>query len=111
MNADELATLATLRRSAASGVARAARLAAGLSLGEVASAVGVTASTVMRWERGERAPQGAPALAYAEVLRKLRRRTGGHANRQPSRSAEAEPTLRDGPDVATSGATSPETRR
>ncbi len=56
-----------------SGAARAVRESAGLSLEEVAAAVGVTGSAVGRWERGERIPRGPRALIYARLLERLHR--------------------------------------
>lgn len=60
--------LSRVREEAASGAARRARLAARLSLAEIAALCGVDPSTVWRWERGKRAPRGEPALLYAQVL-------------------------------------------
>ncbi len=56
------------------GAARAVREAAGLSLEEVAAAVGVTGSAIGRWERGERIPRGPKALVYARLMERLNRR-------------------------------------
>lgn len=71
MNTKELSTLAGVRAFARSGAARSIRIAAGLSLPEVAEACGVVACTVYRWERGQRAPRGKPALRYAALLDSL----------------------------------------
>lgn len=57
------------------GAARAVREGAGLSLEEVAAAVGVTGSAVGRWERGERIPRGPKALVYARLMERLHRST------------------------------------
>lgn len=71
MNTQELSALASVRGLSRSGAARSIRLAAGLSLPEVAEACGVAACTVYRWERGQRAPRGEPALRYAALLGSL----------------------------------------
>ncbi|MFW3172569.1 helix-turn-helix domain-containing protein [Geodermatophilus sp. CPCC 206100] len=56
----------------ASGEARRIRLAAGLSVGQVAADIGVSASAIQRWERGERVPRTRAAGDYAELLVRLR---------------------------------------
>jgi transcriptional regulator with XRE-family HTH domain len=68
MNADELVRLTRVRALAASGTARAIRIAAGLSLPLVAEAVGCGVSTIWRWEHGQRVPRGEPALRYGALL-------------------------------------------
>ncbi len=68
MNTEELERLATVRRLVATGEARRRRVAASLSLGEVAGACGVDSSTVSRWETGVRRPRGTAALRYGHVL-------------------------------------------
>jgi len=56
-----------------SGAARAVRVGAGLSLGEMGRGVGpgVSPSTVLRWERGDRTPRGELAVSYLELLDRL----------------------------------------
>ena len=71
MNATALVDLSRTRDLARSGSARSIRMAAGLSLSEVGSAVGVAESTVFRWEHGERAPRGEAGLRYGELLEAL----------------------------------------
>lgn len=66
--------LATVRAAVTSGEAQRLRVAARLSIGEVAHACGVDQSTVWRWERGARLPRGGPALKYGELLNELRNR-------------------------------------
>ena len=68
MTPEELAEVSKVRALARSGSARAIRLAAGITLGEVAASVGCSHSAVFRWEAGERKPMGRRALRYAAVL-------------------------------------------
>lgn len=68
---DDLEDLARLRALLKSGAARSIRLAADLSLGEFARALGTSKTTVLRWERGERVPRGELAAAYWRLLRTL----------------------------------------
>lgn len=80
-----IVALAEARSLAAGGGGRLIRLGAGLSLHDVGRACGVHASTVLRWERGERRPTSEPAQRYALLMRELAnpngrgpaRRTGG----------------------------------
>jgi DNA-binding transcriptional regulator YiaG len=44
-----------------------------LSLREIGYTVGVSPSTVCRWESGERRPRGAAAIRYAALLDRLDR--------------------------------------
>lgn len=60
--------LARVRRLAESGRAAEIRAAARLSLYDIADAIGSNASTVQRWESGERRPHGEQALRYAALL-------------------------------------------
>ena len=66
--------LAEIRALAQSGEARRIRQQARLSQIDVAGAIGVDPSTVSRWEIGTRRPHGAPAVAYAALLTRLKRR-------------------------------------
>jgi DNA-binding XRE family transcriptional regulator len=50
---------------------RAIRVSAGVSLADIARAVGVTRQTAMLWERGARRPSGERLLAYVAVLEML----------------------------------------
>ncbi len=59
------------RFSALSGAGREIREEAGLSLAEVAHAVGVDKGTLSRWERGLARPRRSQALRYEEVLREV----------------------------------------
>ena len=67
----DVTKLAAVRALAASGAARSIRLGARLSLSEVANQIGVSTSTVFRWEQGQRHPRGQAALRYGLLLAKL----------------------------------------
>lgn len=71
MTNHQLLLLARVRRLASTGEAQALRLSAGLSLREVADAVGVSHSNLWRWEAGQRAPRGVAALAWGCLLEDL----------------------------------------
>jgi DNA-binding transcriptional regulator YiaG len=73
---NELLMLASARTLAATGEGKRRRLAAGLSLREVATAVGVSPATVWRWEMAERAPRGRAAIEWATLLSALKKRSG-----------------------------------
>lgn len=71
-----LVDLARVRSLTRSGVARSIRLAAGLSLREVAETVGVGLTTVWRWEAGDgpggRTPGNTEAARrYGRLLEEL----------------------------------------
>jgi DNA-binding transcriptional regulator YiaG len=86
---DDLIQLAHIRALTSSGAARALRLSARLSLGEVSREIGVGAPTLFRWEVGERSPQLSPqVLAYGRLLDQL-------ANRVALRRAPARGGVRD----------------
>lgn len=71
----DLEALSRLRRLCRSGEARRIRSESGVSLSEMASAIGggTQPSTVQRWETGQRAPRGETALRYLEQLDLLAR--------------------------------------
>lgn len=71
-DADRLAWLRTFMEQP--GAARSLRQSSGLSETDVATAIGVTASAVGRWERGERIPRGPRAVDYARLLQRLQKR-------------------------------------
>ncbi|MDL4815490.1 helix-turn-helix transcriptional regulator [Actinomadura opuntiae] len=73
MEIRDLKRLHYVRAAAASGRARQTRVAAELTQGEIAKAVGVAQPTVAQWENGNRTPRGAAALRYAAVLESLER--------------------------------------
>jgi transcriptional regulator with XRE-family HTH domain len=74
LTARQVAYLAEIRRRAANGEARAARIAADITLAEIAEVVGVDRSTICRWENGQRVPRGPAALVYGRTLALLERR-------------------------------------
>ncbi len=51
--------------------ARTLRTAAGLSLADVAEAIGVTPAAVHSWENGKYLPRGEHAVRYARLLEDL----------------------------------------
>ncbi len=70
----DLVKLANARDHATSGAGRLVRLSAGISLREFAGTLGVDASTLLRWERGERKPTGDAAVRWADELTRLAER-------------------------------------
>jgi DNA-binding transcriptional regulator YiaG len=71
--ATEVIEMARVRRLLATGEARKIRECAGVSLAEVARAIGVGSPTVHRWERLQRRPRGDVGLRYLELLDDLQR--------------------------------------
>lgn len=71
MTQRELLQVARARRLATNGEARRLRVSAGLSIDEVAGAVGASKSAIWRWESGKRAPRGAAAAAWGALLEQL----------------------------------------
>jgi DNA-binding transcriptional regulator YiaG len=70
-DATDLTAVSKARSLASTGAARSIRLAAGLSLREIAADLGVSPSTVLRWERGERRPRTQAAARYGHRLEEL----------------------------------------
>jgi DNA-binding transcriptional regulator YiaG len=66
------------RRLAATGEGQRARESAGVSLPELAAAVGTSAVLLARWEAGETEPQGDAARDWARIVHRLRRDGGQH---------------------------------
>lgn len=64
------------RRLPPPNVRRALREASGLSVVEVAEAIGVTRQAVWRWERGLREPGAHHRRAYAGFLDQVRQAVG-----------------------------------
>jgi len=69
--------LAEARSYARSGYGRDVRVKAGLSLADVAGAIGVSTATVYRWETGKYRPAGAAALAWGRLIDALAARQNG----------------------------------
>jgi transcriptional regulator with XRE-family HTH domain len=67
----DLTDVAEVRDLIRTGQARAIREAAGLSLSDLAGALGVWPSTVLRWERGDRRARGPAAARYYRLLGRL----------------------------------------
>ncbi|GAA0263622.1 hypothetical protein GCM10010492_75850 [Saccharothrix mutabilis subsp. mutabilis] len=73
--------VAELREWITTGYARDLRVAAGLSQALVAQDCEVTASTVHRWETGDRSPRGRNITAYHAFLARLvEREQGGESD-------------------------------
>ena len=70
---NSIVELARVRRLTRTGEARRIRLRYGLSLTEIANAVGVSPGAISRWEHGQRRPTGDHALVYADLLDQLER--------------------------------------
>lgn len=73
MRPADLAAATRTRTDLASGVAREARIAAGVSGADVARALGVSPAAVFWWECGRAKPTVAHALAYGRLLAALGR--------------------------------------
>ncbi len=71
--------LAEARSYARNGYGRDVRIAVGLSLADVAGAIGVSAATVYRWETGKYRPAGTAALAWVKLVDALAARQSGGA--------------------------------
>lgn len=83
MDSKEIVRLSAARTHATEGTGRAIRRAAGLSMSEVASAVGVSEPTICRWETGNSRPRGIAAVRWADLLAELSRSTPSR-RRQPA---------------------------
>ncbi len=81
MEDEEVRYRVLARRLLSTGEARRLRVAAGVILAEIAEEVGVTETTVARWEGGVRQPRGPVAGRYGLVLDRLRRQVGGVKSR------------------------------
>ena len=69
--AEKTLKIVKARQLATSGTGRMLREAAQLNGHELARAIGVDASTIWRWENGERKPQGEWAIRYVNFLERL----------------------------------------
>jgi transcriptional regulator with XRE-family HTH domain len=82
MTAQDILLLAAARQYAATGTGKRIRIAAGLSMAEVAEAVGVAEPTIWRWEEGKARPRSNPAsIRWAALLVQLKAaaKTGAYA--------------------------------
>lgn len=70
---NDIGRLALARRICTSGEARKRRLAAQLSLREVADACGVDPAAIQKWETGQRLPRRDAALRYLAVIEMISR--------------------------------------
>lgn len=71
MTGQQVVRLYAAKRYAETGAGRQIREAAGVTMAEVASAVGTTESTISRWESNERKPRGDAGARWAELLGRL----------------------------------------
>jgi transcriptional regulator with XRE-family HTH domain len=71
METVELRLILEGRETARSGRGARLRRVAGITQAELGGALGVTSTTISRWERGERQPRGRHAVAYLRALREL----------------------------------------
>lgn len=55
---------------------RRLRVDAGLTVAQLATAIGVAPASVSAWEAGDRAPQGVHRAAYAQALETIRAELG-----------------------------------
>jgi transcriptional regulator with XRE-family HTH domain len=69
---EDLIALTRARQLSSTGLGRRIRLAAGLSVREVATAIDVEATTLWRWERGTSRPRGSAARHWQALLAELR---------------------------------------
>jgi DNA-binding transcriptional regulator YiaG len=74
MDSEALIDLVEARRLASSGEAHAIRVACGLSLKDIADAIGRTPASVSRWEAGSTTPYGPAARHYGRLIADLRDR-------------------------------------
>lgn len=76
MRPADLAAAVRIRADLASGTARQAREAAGITAADMARAIGVSRQAVSSWETGAVVPTLEHALAYGKVLTALIRQAG-----------------------------------
>ena len=81
MDLERLMLIVDARRRAQDGSARRIRQQAGLTLAEVAKALGVDESSVSRWEGGSRQPRADVAVRWAQLLAELERKTNAPSRR------------------------------
>lgn len=71
MTPQEVVQLMVARRHSTEGTGRAIRIASGLSMREIADAIGATESRLSRWETGNARPTGEAAARWAQLLDEL----------------------------------------
>ena len=71
MTHEDLISLARARHLASTGLGRRIRLAAGLSVTELAEAIGVPPATLWRWESGHSRPRADAARRWQAVVHEL----------------------------------------
>lgn len=69
--ANDPVRLVRIRQWCRNGTARSIRTSAGLSLADIAQAVGEPRNAIYRWESGANVPRSDAALRYFEVLEAL----------------------------------------
>ena len=79
MESKQVVLLMQAKRLARSGEALRLRTAAGLSLQDMAQAVGCAPSTLWRWEKGLRMPRRDAAVCWAELLNEISKNLPGAA--------------------------------
>jgi DNA-binding transcriptional regulator YiaG len=79
MDNEDIHRIAWVRALCATGATYGIRVGAQLTLREVGAAVGVSPTTIQRWEQGSTRPTGPSALAYAMTLERLGARRRGAA--------------------------------
>jgi transcriptional regulator with XRE-family HTH domain len=86
----DLVKLANARDHAISGAGKNVRLSAGISLRELARNLGIDASTLLRWERGERRPTGLAAERWMDELNRLAERKHPRRSQRATAPPQAE---------------------
>lgn len=69
---NESIIVAKARHLLATGEAKQIRLSGHVEISAIARDLGVSQTTVWRWENGQRIPRGPVAVRYAQILERLR---------------------------------------
>jgi DNA-binding transcriptional regulator YiaG len=87
----DLLDLAEAVRMSRDGTAKALRIDLGIGAAAVGAACGVTASTITRWENGDRRPTGRPAITWVRLIRRLGAKsfTGERTGLSPTSAPDA----------------------
>jgi transcriptional regulator with XRE-family HTH domain len=80
-NVNQIAAARALTR----GSGRRHRIEIGLTLHELAEAVGVTTATLSRWETGQVRPRSDAAVRWADALRRARQAAATDLDEEPVR--------------------------